>query len=418
MRGGILLAAFMLAACSGPSAGPDGGVDDPDGAAGADASPVRDGSVGGGVAFGELCDVMKGDICRALIDCNNWDYEDLDHCLADQECIGFGDLEAELAAGWIEYDAEAAARCHERFLADPCGFGSFLFVPTIHVILLICEDVVTGLQSEGEDCAWPTDCTEGLHCSRTDSCPGTCQPFVGEGEACTNDGEMTCDPSLRCRGDTCQRRFSAGDSCDDTNRSDCFNDGFWCDVNAGVCRERVGEGATCETFGPECQTGLRCIGLPFDPGTCAPESGDGEPCYDFIDCQDGLTCDRSMPGELGSCVPRGAIGEACTGGVDCGAGLRCLDGACAARAGLGEECRVAFGATPCADGFLCDGSVCVHARYPGDTCDDDMSLCANSLCRSGTCVPRGALGAACASDDECASRTCEDAVCADRVVCL
>ena len=55
------------------------------------------------------------------------------------------------------------------------------------------DDVVTGLQAEGEDCAWPVDCAEGLHCSRTDSCPGTCQPFVGEGGACTNDGEMRCE---------------------------------------------------------------------------------------------------------------------------------------------------------------------------------------------------------------------------------
>jgi len=428
VRRGIALAAVVLAACSGPNDDIDGGVTEDgsvsdgstsdDGSTMGDGSTGSDGSVGTEVAFDDLCAVITGDICRALIECYGWEYADLDHCIADQECTGFGDLEAELAAGWIEYDPEAAARCHERFLADPCGFGSFFFVPTIHVILSICGDVVTGQQGVDEACAWPLDCVDGLYCARTDSCPGACQPFVGEGGWCTSDGDLTCDPSLVCRSGTCQQRFSAGDPCDTSSSSDCFNDGFWCDTDMGICREPVGEGETCETFGARCQTGLRCIGLPFDPGTCAPPSNDGGPCYDQLDCMDGLTCLGSMPGMLGSCSPRLGIGESCTSGSDCEIELRCLDGSCAARADLGEACSTGFGAEPCADGFVCDGSVCAYARFPGDACDDGMSVCASSLCRSGTCVTRARLGESCAGDEECASRTCGGGVCTDRVVCL
>lgn len=84
-----MLAAVVLAACSGPSGDNDGGVGS-DGAARDGSSTTTDGSVGAEVSFDELCQVITSDICRSLMDCHGWDYADLDHCIADQECTGFG----------------------------------------------------------------------------------------------------------------------------------------------------------------------------------------------------------------------------------------------------------------------------------------------------------------------------------------
>jgi hypothetical protein len=95
-------------------------------------------------------------------------------------------------------------------------------------------------------------------------------------------------------------------------------------------------------------------------------------------------------------------------------GLQCWQEVCGPLPELGEECAVYL----CADGLVCEGQVCVYARYPGDPCGDQDSVCVQSFCVDGTCRARAALGESCVDDNDCASRSCDGQVCVDPVDCL
>lgn len=242
-------------------------------------------------------------------------------------------------------------------------------------------------------------------------CGGTCTAFAREGASCDFDFAR-CDEALRCRGDVCQPPFAAGDPCDETNYTDCANDGFWCDLEAGVCRELVGEGQTCNSVdGPECRYDLNCVATSFFvDGTCLVESAEGGPCSDEGDCEEGLACPHP-PGMIGACTPPAEAGGPCEIEQDCRVGLVCSRGACVEAPGIGEICE-----RRCAGDALCDG-VCKAPRYPGEPCDA-TSICLGSSCEGGVCETRAPLGASCATGDECASRSCESGMCTDTASCL
>lgn len=87
-------------------------------------------------------------------------------------------LEAEVAAGWVDYDPVAAASCHATFQADPCGFDFSFGVPSVQDILAKCGDVLTGQQQDGEPCASFADCVTGTDCVDDGTCPGTCTTYA------------------------------------------------------------------------------------------------------------------------------------------------------------------------------------------------------------------------------------------------
>ena len=425
----LLAAAFRLTGCNcgGTMTTPDGGdamdaaaVDGggvPDGGDTPDGE-TRDGG-SGELPLDALCEAAVRDICRALIECYGAPYRDVDHCVGDFECDGYEDLVAEVEMGWLEYDGAAAQACHERFDAAPCEFGFFLFTPTIHQLLARCGGVLTGQQDEGEPCRNGLDCVAGLFCQRApDVCQGVCEPLAGLGEACS--AELPCDPELACRDGMCREHLVAGDPCDVTSSSDCFNDGFWCDVAAGTCRDPVGLDEVCNDFdGPRCADGLDCLALSaFDSGTCVMPIAEGDPCTYRTECVDPLACYQPEPGAFGTCRAPALAGGACAARSDCQDELRCVDTMCQPLAALGEPCVASFGADHCADGLVCADAVCRDERYPGEPCDDGSGECIGALCVAGTCALRARLFEACTVADDCASRRCEAMVCVDRISCL
>ena len=60
----------------------------------------------------------------------------------------------------------------------------------------------------------------------------------------------------------------------------------------------------------------------------------------------------------------------------------------------------------CAQGFSCVNSKCLQARYIGDPCGDDQSICVFGLCKNGQCVRRQRVGETCTADTDCATGTC------------
>jgi hypothetical protein len=418
----VVLASAVLTGCT--CAVPDA----PDGAFAdvglTDAPPFDGGEADTGtltpVSLEDLCETIVNDICLTLTECLERDYADAEHCAGDQICARMSDLEMEIAAGWATYDAAAAAECDARFRADPCNFGLFLFVPTVHEVLAYCPDVVTGVQATGDPCASDLDCSPVSFCSMMGrTCPGTCQPRVSEGGACTSDGTADCDWSLTCRRDVCQRRLIAGDACDSTTRSDCYNDGYWCDVAAGVCRDPVGEGEPCDDLGgARCASPLVCVQVLGDVGTCRIRGSAGAECDDDRDCVDILSCYQPGAPNLGACRAPASEGQPCVTRADCAEAYRCASDLCVPLDTLGEPCVSEFGADTCAAGLICADGTCHEDRFPGDACDDGIGACVLALCRSGVCTSRSPLGAACTIDDDCASRFCSSLVCADRAACL
>jgi hypothetical protein len=189
----------------------------------------------------------------------------MEHCMADQECKGMVALEADVALGWLEYDPVAAQQCHEEFSSDPCGFGDFLFVPSVYGVLNACGDVLTGQQGIGAPCASDADCAPAGRCEPEGECPGTCEQWPQEGDDCTEyafSGD-DCDPSLdlACYLDTCTVPVLVGESCTAPMTACALS---LCDGT--VCQYEASLGETC-LVDDECASDA-CDGVCVDDYGC------------------------------------------------------------------------------------------------------------------------------------------------------
>jgi hypothetical protein len=398
------LAVTAAGACSG---GPQG--EGTGGQAGGGASH------GGTIELSELCAAFVDDVCAVLMQCGGVGYCDLDHCRADQACLGMAVLEAEVASGWVEYDAAAAADCHDAFAAAPCDFGTFFSIPTVQDVFLRCPGVLTPKQAEGAECVSQAACTEGTQCVAESGCPGACVPWLTEDETCVIGEGPRCDPriELECRDGVCKPPWAVGDPC--SAAADCYP--YWCDMMAGTCKPTANAGEACDNSGqvaPRCGDDLWCDSL-FDVGVCQPLSSAAEPCFQDPHCQEPLTClpDMGFP-EPGVCGDSQSDGSACDSFADCKSGI-CDTDTCVAAAGEGEACSIGV---ECAEGLVCEQSVCRAGRCPGQACGGAQGPCIASLCKDSVCTTRAALGEPCAQDGDCASGRCDSGACVDPKTCL
>lgn len=150
--------------------------------------------------------------------------------------------------------------------------------------------------------------------------------------------------------------------------------------------------------------------LPSDAGTIADAPGDGGTrpprtdggttvytrCASATDCAPGFLCDLQFPG--GQCT------LPCVSDAECPEDGRCLGGGCFRR------CRAGGGAW-CRDDQLCMGTsaVCVAScsvrpELPALRCASGLA-CLDNYCSRLLGGP-GALGAPCASAEECSTRRC------------
>jgi hypothetical protein len=380
--------------------------------------------------------------------CNHAPYRDLAHCEAEVDCYGLPQLQMSAASGGVIYDPGQVGACNARFLADPCGFGFFLFTPDIFEVLSYCPGTITPLRKAGDPCVSSGECIQGLYCKKDAGCPGTCTPFAQVGQSCAGTAE--CDPQLDCTTvptgapdastgttDVCEPRPTEGGPCNSGNCGSWENCpaapslcagvvNLWCDPASNTCKPGAGEGAACgppADAGPNsgsvvCASTLWCDQVFVDkPGTCRAASGMGGPCND-TGCSTGLHCAGYValgPGAtLGMCVGPSAAGGPCTSSNDCQGGAYCGNGTCGGGKPFGAACQQD---TDCQAGLTCAANLCEHAAYPGDPCNGTSNACVLSICRNGTCVDHAKVGQPCMVNTDCTTGTCYQGACADTSVC-
>lgn len=378
----------------------------------------------GSIPVASLPDVFLTDVCASLIQCYHWDYCSASECKGDQAVLGLAAFEAELDAGWLRYDPAAAYACHVKFAADPCHFGFFSFtVPTVAEVLVACPGAVTGQRSAGQSCASVADCTPDSFCDNQ-QCPSTCLKWLGKGAACSVSSGALCNfhLGLNCNGGTCRGGGAVGSPC--AGPQDCSN--AECKADAGVCVGPAALGRPCTWLGdseePACGPGLWCDN-PFTTGTCVALSATSGQCFEDRDCETGLACLPSGDAGFGfgRCgAPSGVGGPCGQGAKDCGSGLLCAPSdagnLCKPLLGPGQLCS-SF-RSDCQPSLSCasfDGGadVCISRRCLGESCDDGVDVCGQTLCQSNHCVAHAALGAACTNANTCASSSCKAGVCTD-----
>jgi hypothetical protein len=377
--GGVVVFSLLLAsACGNPS------EPTPQAAAGADGAGGSPSSAGGAPGDSpSFLQAQRRGYCARLFRCVERDDDFMEArlvlktpegCEAELRKLEIQspsrrDLQTQLAAGGLRYNAAAAEKCLAE-LSTCNGIDSFAAGS--------CREVYEGSAQTGEACQRSEDCAGDAYCDTASfTCPGQCHPRKPSGEACDTDAECSytsgsvyCDqdalpavcrtlqlgakagsgaPCTRqpstdelifCADDSwcgedpqlgpdaaqgrCMAALKLGDPC--RGGDDVCADGL-CDTTAGMCkkpvlRSKVGEACNkAEMVVCDPILGLRCN----DQGTC-DGSGDGSlgsACFsgDFQrGCGAGLRCAVGDPGPAGTCTPLLATGAACQQNYECESG--------------------------------------------------------------------------------------------------
>jgi len=304
------------------------------------------------------------------------------------------EVEPSIEAGRLAFDGAQAARCLAELEAnDTCSpFDFLLRAPA-------CTALFSALTEPGRDCykdatlhftaiGVSSEC-QGGYCE-ADQCPGTCRPFLEDGEPCETG---QCGPASACIDGECVARLGEGEAC----QQDACQAGLQC--VGGACRVPSQPGDSC--YADLCSLGFNCI-----EGQCWAKVETGQPCTWRYDCSNDQRClDRDGDGPEGLlCGPIGELGQGCTQPVDCGPGLFCerdfqMPGTCESLLPIGAECngQTCESGAWCAFSGLCEasgeeGDDCLYGSSPGP-----KPACAGELsCMSdGKCHPVGDVGEPC-----------------------
>lgn len=279
--------------------------------------------------------------------------------------------------------------------------GAYVDVASCRAELILADDIVRGVQSgrilyDPELAAECLAATEGASCDRTteqnrvqiQACRDALNGTIADGGACFNDQECVSEDCVveTCTMACCQgvcgptiALAAIGQSCE---ASDCV-EGAYCDQNL----------------------------------VCAALLPAGSPCDGADSCAYGLICGAA------GCTDAPDRGQACPDQVCAGIGDRCDEGTCVGLSARGGPCSGGFvGFLDCQRPLVCNDStlVCEDPPTVGQTCN--FSCAPGAFCNeAGSCEAQRANGAACMSNNECASRYCDDfaasPVCADEPVC-
>lgn len=281
----------------------------------------------------------------------------------------------DLAAGRVVMDGAKLRTCFDT-VSNTCGADPNN-VP-------VCREALVGTVQTGGSCVDELVCAGDAFCNRDGDwkCPGTCQPRVARGEACTSYEECS-----QLAGPT------------------------ECDYENDVCKAvpgpvAVAAGAECGWLMVDgsyvqhtCPSGHSCAYGEEGKSICAPVIPNGSSCEGIGDCVFGSVCQNRGDGPkchpVGMAMTAGAAcneqGEAAEPIVICNRllGLYCKDGACVATDGK-------------------NGSVCDEENYlncnAGLFCDSEDSM---------TCKQLKPDNSACGYDYECQSDYCgEEGKCA------
>lgn len=284
-------------------------------------------------------------LCNGILDKNValWEsclHANPDYVTATMSRLGVvcADIQREITAGLIHFDAAQGAGCSAAIAALGCAD---LFQDAS--IPAACSAALTGAVGTGGTCYSSLDCASGF-CTwdlASGTCPGTCQPYAALGASCAS---ALCADGQACDGGICKALSTAGGPCP-------CQSGFWC--NGATCAADLAVGASCDVANDHCTFVSRCAGTT---PTCQSYVGLGAACTVADDlCGFGYTCD---PGTT-KCVSWPTIGQACT--------FLCVDGycdllavspVCKAYLADGATCNPLLGGLDCASGNCNASSKC------------------------------------------------------------
>ena len=303
----------------------------------------------------------------------------------------------------VELDSDAIEACATDLEARECpdesedlrkgpGKGYYYGIcggdkgpPPYYIETCSLNDLVNGLQEEGEACRRADvsglseidDCAEGLVCRNAgDGDEGICLPPPEAGEACRDDGDCMTGPSGPM---------------------------LYCDLAAGACAEKGGEGDDCSYQDPtftdlrgnfegvpapdermECADGLLC---DPDAKKCVNICEAGALCRTNADCDEDLVCNKTANptltdasgDRLGVCSEPIGAGEPCT-----------------VRNDVGDECAYDGGCSLLDQGWFgdseCGGGICMDDPNT-DEADTELDPADTK------CAPRGDTGTSCSNPD-------------------
>ncbi|NOY90914.1 MAG: matrixin family metalloprotease [Deltaproteobacteria bacterium] len=265
----------------------------------------------------------------------------------------------------------------------------------------------------------PTDCTVSGCPAGKECVSGSCQTVAGDGSVCSSCGSgADCGGGANLclgypdGGGYCGKACSTSADCSGTDQ--CVNVGG----SSNQC-VRISGGS------PDCSSGATPTGCSVDSDCSASQICDsstracvarpttgatlGEPCTGNADCRSGLcanlssgsVCSQSCDGLDARSCPSGFYCDGEAVGV-CGTGL-CLTGGPGTTA-LGGSCSVD---TDCQTS-MCTGGVCASPCIPGGAISCPSGFLCQTLAAAGcgACKVAGPVGAACSTNDDCASNTC------------
>ena len=293
------------------------------------------------VDLDELSDEVVDALCAAQLRCNN--FPDLATC---REVTGndldIAGLQADIDAGVIDYDAEAARRCIDLFTSlITCELT--VTGDRFRDLERTCAEVFTGSVADGGSCTEDEQCAGLLADCETESCPDQCcagvcvtEPELADAEIGESCAEAPCVAGAYCDDETatCAARVAVGETC---SEFDSCVEGALCDLDGtGTCFALAEAGETCN---PDAAFGFSCLRLDHycDPGegVCKPRLGVGESCsVELGNCVSFAFCDA------GTCAARPGLGDPCVpdSPAACLGDLECVDGACAREADADAYC--------------------------------------------------------------------------------
>ncbi len=260
--------------------------------------------------------------------------------------------------GRTAFDPSAAAVCLNQVRTGTCE----------RIDATTCiSTAVFGTGRLGDACFGLVECSTGLSCDISLTCPGTCQTDSSSsavpvlvGQSCaTPDGGVarTCESSAYCSAaQMCVPRRHLGQSCSGDER--CLLPLLCAEA---VCIGRAAPEMPCASS-QDCMLDLYCS----ETSVCAAKGETGTPCTAF-NCAPGFSCDIPIGLQKGTCQLVRTLGQPCTSQWQCDlvAELFCTateatPGVCAKRKNRGESCQNAFGCTS----LTCTNSICTGCVDP------------------------------------------------------
>lgn len=345
------------------------------------------------IALDDLCEPLAAGLCRIYVGCRAaTSSASVAACREHTEAtcqLGLDRARAQVAAGTVDYDADAAHACLTRVDLVACGPIDAM----LDEVGAECHGVFVGTLAADAPCTDADDCAPGLYCApdARGACPGSCQP-----------------PPVA--GETCDNRFApcaAGSLCD-----------------LGVCvPEQVALDAPC-AFGDQCPTSAFCA-EDEEPARCRARRPAGADCDDDEVCAEGLFCAIVDFADAGSCAAKLERDAVCTPLL---LGAQCADGqACDSAA---ERCvdRPHQAGDPCVEGWEACGVAGLYCDVTSDTCEalprqgEGCGLGGATTCQygwcdaadgaaAGQCQTFAAPGAVCADARECGGLDCIEGSC-------